>query len=165
MKTILPILRKTLSINTLIVVLSLVIYSIGAGATVRYVKPIATGLADGSSWDNASPGIQMMINESADGDSVWVAAGVYKPNSYPTNCIGCYSVKHYTFFVKAGVQLFGNFNGTETAGSQRDFSTNTTVLSGDLNGDDSVNGSFTEFEINGNTENIYHVLTVAVIST
>ncbi len=47
MKTILPILRKTLSINTLIVVLCLVIYSIGVNATVRYVKPIATGMAMG----------------------------------------------------------------------------------------------------------------------
>ena len=64
MKTILPILRKTLSINTLIVVLCLVMYSIGVNATVRYVKPIATGMADGSSWDNASPDIQTMIDIS-----------------------------------------------------------------------------------------------------
>jgi len=165
MKTIPPISCKTLSINTLIVVLSLVIYSIGAGATVRYVKPIATGLADGSSWDNASPGIQMMINESADGDSVWVAAGVYKPNSYPTNCIGCYSVKHYTFFVKAGVQLFGNFNGTETDISQRDFGSNTTFLSGDLNDNDVVSGSYFDLTITGNAENVNYVVLVCDTTT
>ncbi len=83
MKTILSISCKMLSINTLIVVLCLVIYSIGVNATVRYVKPIATGLGDGSSWANASDDIQTMINASLPGDSVWVAAGEYKPNSYP----------------------------------------------------------------------------------
>ncbi len=127
---------------------------------MRYVKPIATGLADGSSWDNASPGIQMMINESADGDSVWVAAGEYKPNSFPPNCVGCENSRHYTFYVKDGVRLFGNFNGTETNINQRDFSGNTTFLSGDLNGDDVVTGSFIDLEITGNEENVYHVVLV-----
>lgn len=121
--------------------------------------------ADGSSWDNASPGIQMMINKSADGDSVWVAAGVYKPNSYPTNCIGCYSVKHYTFFVKAGVQLFGNFNGTETDISQRDFGSNTTFLSGDLNDNDVVSGSYFDLTITGNAENVNYVVLVCDTTT
>ncbi len=106
-----------------------------------------------------------MIDASAEGDSVWVAAGQYKPNTYPLGCPECINSRFYTFFVKVGLHLFGNFAGTETDISQRDFSGSTTVLSGDLNGDDSVNGSFTEFEINGNTENIYHVLTVAVISS
>ncbi len=100
MKTIPPILRKTLSINTLIVVLCLVIYSIGVNATVRYVKPIATGAADGSSWANASDDIQTMINASAIGDSVWVAAGEYKPNDFPTNCQYCTDSRFFSFYIK-----------------------------------------------------------------
>ena len=160
MKTIPPISCKTLSINTLIVVLCLVIYSIGVSATVRYVKPIASGLADGSSWANASDDIQAMINASAITDSVWVAAGEYKPIYYPANCIGCNNSRHYTFFVKPGVRLFGNFTGTETDISQRDFSGSTTFLSGDLNDDDVVSGSFTDLNITGNDENVYHVLLV-----
>ncbi len=165
MKTILPILRKTLSINTLIVVLSLVIYSIGVNATVRYVKPIATGFADGSSWDNASDDIQTMIITSAPNDSVWVAAGEYKPNSYPPLCIGCENSRHYTFYVKDGIRLFGNFDGTETDIAQRDFSGNTTFLSGDLNDDDEVSGSFINLEITNNNENVYHVVLASDISS
>ena len=41
--------------------------------TIRYVKVDGTG--DGSSWANAANNIQTMINNSASGDEVWVAAG------------------------------------------------------------------------------------------
>jgi hypothetical protein len=161
MKTILPILRKTLSINTLIVVLCLVIYSIGVNATVRYVKPIATGTGDGSSWDNASGDIQSMIDASAEGDSVWVAAGEYKPNSYPPNCIDCLNSRHFTpFMLRTELDCLVILIGTETDINQRDFSSNTTFLNGDLNDDDVVSGSFTDLEITGNIENVYHVLLV-----
>ena len=165
MKTILPILRKTLSINTLIVVLCLVLYSIGVGATVRYVKPIASGMANGSSWANASDDIQAMINASAITDSVWVAAGEYKPNSFPPNCVGCENSRFYTFYVKDGIRLFGNFEGTETDITQRDFGINTTFLSGDLNDDDEVSGSFLDLTISGKDENVYHVILVSDTSS
>mgnify|MGYP001209392449 CR=1 FL=1 len=160
MKTILPILRKTISINTLIVVLCLVIYSIGVNATVRYVKPVASGMANGSSWANSSDDIQTMINASTPGDSVWVAAGEYKPNSYPLGCIGCINSRYNTFYIKDGVRLFGNFNGTETDISQRDFGNNITILSGDLNDDDVVTGNFSNLTISGNGENVHHVILV-----
>ncbi len=60
--------------------------------------------------------------------------------------------------------MFGNFEGTETDITQRDFSNNTTFLSGDLYGDDVVSGSFTDLEITGNTENVYHVILVSDIN-
>ncbi len=62
-------------------------------------------MANGSSWANASDDIQAMINASAITDSVWVAAGGVKPNSYPPNCIGCDNPRHYTFYVKDGVTV------------------------------------------------------------
>ncbi len=164
MKTILPILRKTLSINTLIVVLCLVIYSIGVNATVRYVKPIATGTGDGSSWANAHSDIQTMINASSQGDSVWVAAGEYKPNSYPPECPDCTNSRYYTFYIKDGVSLFGNFNGTEIDITQRDFGINTTFLSGDFNNDDVMIDSTLYKYIANNDENAYHVILVSDIS-
>ncbi len=106
-----------------------------------------------------------MIDASAEGDSVWVAAGEYKPYSYPPNCIDCLNSRHFTFYIKSGIRLFGNFIGTETDINQRDFSSNTTFLNGDLNGDDVVSGSFTDLEITGNIENVYHVLLVFDAST
>jgi hypothetical protein len=165
MKTILQFARISFSINTLIVVLCLMIHSFGLNATVRYVKPVASGSGSGNSWANASDDIQTMINESAITDSVWVAAGEYKPNSYPANCIGCDNSRHYSFWIKGGVRLFGNFNGTETDISQRDFSNNATILNGDLNDDDVVSGSFPDLEITGNDENVFHVILVSDMNT
>ena len=57
--------------------------------TIRYVKPTVSGSGDGSSWANASNNLQSMINNSASNDQVWVAAGTYKPNAYPSNCTNC----------------------------------------------------------------------------
>ncbi|QQS29861.1 MAG: right-handed parallel beta-helix repeat-containing protein [Sphingobacteriales bacterium] len=165
MKAIFTTKSKSISINSLIVVLCLMIHSFGINATVRYVKPIASGTADGSSWDNAHSDIQTMINASSAGDSVWVAAGEYKPNSYPANCVGCNDSRHYSFWIKGGIRLFGNFVGTETDITQRDFSGNTTILNGDLNGDDIVSSSFPNLEISGNDENVYHVILVSDINT
>jgi len=65
------------------------------------VKPVATGTGDGSSWANAGS-LYDMINASAAGGQVWVAAGNY--NSLP---------------LKEGVHLYGGFAGVETAIAQR----------------------------------------------
>ena len=48
-------------------------------AIVRYVRPTVAGLGDGSSWTNASADLQLMINNSAAGDTIWVAEGTYLP--------------------------------------------------------------------------------------
>ncbi|QQS29860.1 MAG: right-handed parallel beta-helix repeat-containing protein [Sphingobacteriales bacterium] len=161
MKAILSISCKSSSINTLIMLFCLIIYSLGASATVRYVKPINSGAADGSSWANANSDIQAMINASAPGDSVWVAAGVYKPNSCPPNCLECDNPRFYTFYIKDGVSLFGNFIGNETDINQRDFNGNTTLLKGDFNDDDVLIDSTFYKIINGNDENAYHVILVS----
>jgi len=73
--------------------------------TIRFVKPTMTGTGDGSSWENASETIQTMINASASGDQVWVAAG-----NYPLTA---------TLQMKQGVHLFGGFQGNETSVNER----------------------------------------------
>jgi len=102
-------------------------------ATIRYVKPTASGSGDGSSWANASADLQAMINASSAGDQVWVAAGTYKPTTTTNRSI--------SFSLKNGVAVYGGFNGTETLLSQRNWVANVTILSGDIGtlGDDSDN--------------------------
>jgi Concanavalin A-like lectin/glucanases superfamily len=127
-------------------------------STIRYVKPTATGTGNGTSWANASANLQAMINASAPDDALWVAAGTYKPTTYPTGCTGCSNTKEYTFHLQNGVRLYGGFAGTETSLASRDWVTNSTILSGDLNGDDVVSGSGATLTITNQSENVYHVV-------
>ena len=67
--------------------------------TIRYVKPVATGLGNGSSWANASGSIQDMIDYSNSGGQVWVAAGTYNLAN--------------TIAMKNGVSVYGGFFAAE----------------------------------------------------
>lgn len=135
--------------------------------TRRYVKTTAAGTGDGSSWDNASSDIQAMINASSNGDSVWVATGAYVPltdgsgNTSPSNS------RFKLFYMKSGVKLYGGFAGTETNLSQRDFTTNKTILSGDIdNNDTNTDGNFiSESYTDIQGDNSYHILGIASCNT
>lgn len=87
-------------------------------ATV-YVKWDATGANNGTSWTDAFTTVQAAYSASIAGDEIWVAAGTYK-----TAAVSSY------FTPKTGVDLYGGFNGTETLLIERDWVTNTTILSG-----------------------------------
>ncbi|MBD2700248.1 putative Ig domain-containing protein [Spirosoma sp. BT702] len=85
------------------------VYSLTVNA-IRFVKPIASGSGDGSSWANASSDIQAMINATGT-QQVWVASGTYKPTSGPD--------RNTSFRLKNGVAIYGGFVGTETSLAQR----------------------------------------------
>ncbi len=101
---------------------------------IRYVKEGGTG--DGLSWANASGDIQNMINDLADNNpqnqagEVWVAAGIYTPQSQLISGTG-YSA---SFRMRDGISVYGGFAGTEKSKLDRqkgtmpwDF-TNETIL-------------------------------------
>lgn len=132
------------------IVLFFYLFSSQLFATIRYVKPVAVGTSDGSSWTNASADLQGMINLSAAGDTIWVAAGTYIPTQDPYGNAAPADNRDKTFFLKDSTKLFGSFAGTETLLLQRNISANPTILSGDFLGDDLI---FTN-----NIENAYHVI-------
>ncbi len=108
------------------------------GGGVIYVKYDATGANNGTSWADAYTDLQKALDRveicGDCGDEIWVAAGTYKPTSdYGLN-IGNRG-KH--FRLKNGVAVYGGFAGTETSRDERDRRTNITVLSGDLDGNNS----------------------------
>ena len=116
------------------------------GQSIHYVKPVASGLGDGSSWTNASGDLQEMIDSSVAGDQVWVSAGVYKPTIDPAGNTNPADPRDVTFRLKPGVELYGGFAGTETVLSARDFNSNLSVLSGDIG------------VVNDQSDNAYHVV-------
>jgi formylglycine-generating enzyme required for sulfatase activity len=116
----------------LLVLFCLGCQSAGFAATI-YVKPNASGAKNGTSWANAYTSLQSALSAAQNGDSLWIAAGTYKP---ATNG----NTDAYFSVVKS-LSIFGGFDGTETTLNQRDWKANATILSGDLDGNDTGPGS------------------------
>jgi hypothetical protein len=87
---------------------------------IIYVTEAGAGNNSGDSWGNATNDLQTAINATGV-QQVWVAAGTYQPAS------------GQSFSMKEGVKIYGGFAGTETALSQRNWTTNVTVLKGNGN--------------------------------
>ncbi|MBS1607544.1 MAG: right-handed parallel beta-helix repeat-containing protein [Bacteroidetes bacterium] len=102
-------------------------------ATIHYVSNTGSNMAPYASWATAGTDLQTVINACTAGDSVFVKAGTYYPNSYPPYTgTPILTNRDYTFFVKDGVKIFGGFNGSETSFSARNVTANVTILSGDI---------------------------------
>lgn len=115
-----------------------------AEAGVIYVNQANSAGGDGSSWSTALNEAQFSstLQGSVSGDEFWVAAGTYKPTTG--------SDRMTSFTLKSGVSLYGGFAGTETVREERNWKANTTILTGDLLGNDSGTTN--------NGENSYHVV-------
>ena len=113
------------------------------GSTIYVdVDAPVTGARDGSSWDDAYTDLQVALDAASSGDQIWVAAGIYTP----TEPAG----RAATFQLLDGVDLYGGYpNGGD---GQRDWENNTTILSGDLDENDTE-------EWASRNDNSYHVVT------
>jgi hypothetical protein len=134
----------SISLSVAIALLALAFSAVPSAraAGVIYVRSGATGANDGTSWASAYTSLQTALSAASSGDQIWVVAGTYKPSTTGD--------RSASFTLKNGVAIYGGFAGTETQLSQRDWTSNVTILSGDLNDDDS---GFTN-----NGENSYHVV-------
>jgi len=127
------------SLPRLFVCLFFLVNHVVAYANTLYVNDDASGNNDGTSWANAYLDLQSALTSATSGDDIWVAAGTYVPTTDTDRTA--------TFQLKSGVAIYGGFAGTESTVSERDWATNTAILSGDIGaqGDD--------------TDNSYHILT------
>ncbi len=111
----------------------------------------------GISWTQAYKNLQKALSVAGTGDEIWVAEGVYYPDNggpYPLDS------RDASFILKNGVKIYGGFAGTESNLSQRNISTNATILSGDVdNNDTNIDGNFIA-ETTGDQVglNAYHVV-------
>jgi hypothetical protein len=134
----------------------ILIFNLNGFAAIRYVTPTGAGNQTGDSWLNASPNLQEMIDGSDAGDQVWVKEGTYKP----TDTVIGSSTRDKTFLLRAQVKVYGGFAGTEPGNAtglamrkpgHNGDAHNPTILSGDLNGDDTAN-------FGNRSDNVYHVV-------
>lgn len=128
-----------------------------AAGTDIYVDASATGADTGLSWADAHPTLQEALADAVSGDEIWVAAGVY----YPDEGGGAVNNdQSSTFTLLNGVEIYGGFAGSETIRSQRDWVTNVTVLSGDIDQNDTTDSNFIVTDVaNIAGSNAYHVVT------
>lgn len=101
-----------------------------------YVDANASGANNGSSWADAYTTIDAALTGAGPNSKIWVAKGVYKPTAQNTPLE----------INETSIAIYGGFDGAETELSDRDLTlintTNATVITGDMNGDD-VDGDFT----------------------
>lgn len=130
--------------NSLLIAMMISAMSFSVTAQV-FVNKAATGSNDGSSWANAYTGLQMALDNATTGSQIWVAKGTYSPGSAATD---------FFTVLTLGQEIYGGFAGTETMLSQRDFTTNKTILSGDVAGND-ITDDFTTNRSDNNVHVMY----------
>ena len=126
-------------------------YSVNCFPSVYYVDVNATGANDGSSWADAYTSITAALANTNLNDAVWVARGTYTlvdkntPITVTTN----------------EVDIIGGFSGTETTLADRNLTeihtTNATIFTGDINGDD-IDGDFSSNKTD-NAERLFEIRT------
>ncbi len=109
-----------LLLSILLIVLVLTGTVLPSQAATIYAAPggATSGLC--GSWTDACE-LSYALVSAVSGQDIWVKAGTYTPTD---------TGRSATFQLKSGVAIYGGFTGTETDLSQRNWTTNVTVLSG-----------------------------------
>lgn len=127
--------------------------------TIYFVDADATsGNNDGTNWANAFTSLSEAIDSAnalpaMDTAEVWIAEGMYKPEVKDPN-----NPNEATFHITNNfIRVIGGFSGNETSKSQADPENNETILSGDLNGNDS---GIPSGQNSNYYDNVYQIVTV-----
>ena len=149
-----------------VALLSLLLFVVPASAQNVYHVNLHSGndSNDGLRWSSALKNLQAAIDIADEGDTVFVAEGVYHPtkkiaeeygNSFSAN------TRHQSFLIRKDILLFGGFPADatdETTINDREWTVYETTLSGDFNGDDGDQFENTE-------ENALHVVVMLDVTS
>lgn len=101
-------------------------FSQPACAATCFVTPGAAAAGDGTNWANAVALQTALATPSC--TEIWTAGGVYKPTTTSNRSI--------SFAIPSGVAVYGGFAGTESLLSQRVPGAHPSILSGDIDDND-----------------------------
>lgn len=150
----------TKTLRSLFVLMTICLLPLAAMAqNTYYVTTDATVAGDGSSWDNPMT-LANALTKAQARDQIWVQAGTY-------------TAPATGFTLRSGVSLYGGFTGTESSIDERAIDgdkayrmTHQTILSGDVDKDDKVDGVNLIFPANqSRDDNATHVLTINLTPT
>ncbi len=128
-----------------------------SGTTLLVNAPVSGGTGDGSTWANAYASLSdalAIAHTCTNIKTIKVAAGTYKPTKKPFNAgaeITTTDGRDVVFHIPDGVTIEGGYNA---ATNSRDITANVTVLSGDIDNNNTLD--------NGNA---YHVVLASANST
>ncbi|MBN1766540.1 MAG: right-handed parallel beta-helix repeat-containing protein, partial [Sedimentisphaerales bacterium] len=116
---------------------------------VIFVDQNAQGANTGVSWEDAYTDLQHALSKakSCYRDEIWVAQGIYKPTYDPDD-------NGATFELVEDVKLYGGFNGFEEDKDERRPLTNTTYLTGDIDGDRSSDIDYVVSDLGVNPDTV-----------
>jgi hypothetical protein len=120
-----------------------------ASADTCRVTSAGTVGGDGSDWSSQAMDLTTALATS-DCAEVWVAAGVYKPTAGADRTI--------SFLPMPGVEIYGGFAGGETMRGERDPVAHPTVLSGDIDNNDTGDNGIDADSSQIVGTNSYHVV-------
>lgn len=132
---------------------------IACAQNVRFVRASAAPGGNGLSWNTAYNDLQVALNSILANPAVtqlWIAAGTYKPAAAG-------GARTATFALRNNLALYGGFNGTESAFTQRNIALNVTTLSGDLLNDDQA--AAISSVPPWLADNAYHVVTASGVNS
>lgn len=119
---------------------------ITASAQTIYVNDDASGNNDGSSWTDAYTDLNDALTAASNGEEIWIAEGFYTRTS-----------SNESFRVEDDELLYGGFAGTETAINQRDIANHPTIISGDVDWNDTGVPSSSNSSMLNNAKNVFIV--------
>lgn len=134
-------------------------YTLTTPSAVIYVNANASGNNNGTSWADAFTSLQDALRATCTcgGGEIWVAQGTYYPDVAGNSNT---NDRNSTFQLCNGVKIYGGFMGKEDYLSQRNVTTDVTILSGDLQQDDDQKPIVSNASTNTNTgDNAYNVVT------
>ncbi len=123
--------------------------------SIYFVNSSSLPGGDGQSWGTAFNDLQDALDSAClhTPSEIWVAAGIYYPTQNPGDTTIGPLDRLNSFSLCSQVALYGGFIGNETQLEERDWIVNPTILSGDIDRNDSL------------SNNVFNVITYNLVDS